>query len=160
RSFSAGPADCGEQWGGGGLMEILIPWINRSFGAFGEFCKYIVSGTGDFLLFNLQALRWLFRKPFRASLFFRQMEFIGVKSVGIVILVAAFSGGVFVLQTGYALRLFNAETLAGSTAGLALCRELAPVFTSLMVIARAGSAMAAELGTMVVTEQVEALSSM
>jgi len=115
---------------------------------------------GEFLLFNLQTLRWLFRRPFRVGIFLKQMEFIGVKSIGIVILVGLFSGGVFALQTGYAFKLFNAETLVGSTVAIAICRELAPVFTSLMVIARAGSALAAELGTMVVTEQVEALSSM
>jgi len=141
-------------------MDILTPWINRTLGSFGEFCQRSLKGMGDFLLFNAQAFRWLFRKPFRAGVFLKQMEFIGVKSVGIVMLVAIFSGGVFALQTGYAFGLFNAEVMVGSTVAIAMCRELAPVFASLMVIARAGSAMAAELGSMVVSEQVEALSSM
>jgi phospholipid/cholesterol/gamma-HCH transport system permease protein len=141
-------------------MEILIPWINRTFGALGDRIQRIVRGTGDYFLFALNALSWLFRPPFRFGVFFRQMEFIGVKSVGIVMLVGAFSGGVFALQTGYAFKLFNAEALVGSTVAIALARELAPVFTSLMVVARAGSAMAAELGTMQVTEQIEALMTM
>src|SRR5262245_51552798 len=129
-------------------MELLIPWINRTFGIFGERIQRITRGTGDFVLFTLNAFPWLFRRPFRWGVFFRQMEFIGVKSIGIVMLVGVFSGGVFALQTGYAFKLFNAETLVGSTVAIALARELAPVFTSLMVVARAGSAMAAELGTM------------
>jgi len=66
---------------------------------------------------------------------------------------------VFALQTGSAFRLFNAETLVGATVGIAMTRELAPVFTALMIIARAGSSMAAEIGTMQVTEQVDALKS-
>lgn len=85
---------------------------------------------------------------------------IGVKSTFIILLVGLFAGMVFALQTGYAFRLFNAESLVGSTVGIALSRELAPVFTALMVVARAGSAMAAEIGTMRVTEQVDALQSM
>lgn len=141
-------------------METIIPLINRTVGAFGEIWIRLAERTGDLILFVLRSMGWLFRRPFRPSVFFKQMEFIGVKSVGIVMLVGAFSGGVFALQTGYAFRLFNAETLVGSTVAIALARELAPVFTGLMVVARAGSAMAAELGTMVVTEQVEALSAM
>src|SRR5205814_5383129 len=90
----------------------------------------------------------------------RQFEFIGVKSLPIIALTGIFTGMVFALQTGYAFRLFNAEIFVGSTVGLALTREIAPVFTALMVVARAGSAMAAEIGTMKVTEQVDALHAM
>ncbi|HCU25320.1 MAG TPA: ABC transporter permease, partial [Deltaproteobacteria bacterium] len=73
---------------------------------------------------------------------------IGVNSTFIIALVGLFSGMVFALQTGSAFRIFNAESLVGSTVGIALSRELAPVFTALMIVARAGSAMAAEIGTM------------
>ncbi|MBM4387566.1 MAG: ABC transporter permease, partial [Deltaproteobacteria bacterium] len=72
----------------------------------------------------------------------------------------AFTGMVFAVQTVHSFRLFNAETLVGSTVALALFRELSPVLTSLMVTGRVGSAMATELGTMRVTEQVDALYSM
>ena len=100
------------------------------------------------------------QKPKRWSLFFQQCQFIGVESTPIIALVSFFTGAVFALQTGYAFRLFNAETLVGATVGLSLTREIAPVFAGLMVTARAGSAMAAELGTMRVTEQIDALEAM
>lgn len=115
---------------------------------------------GEFLVFVRSFFLWLFHPPFRREVFFRQMEFIGVKSFPIIALTGTFTGMVFALQTGYAFRLFHAESFVGSTVGLALTREIAPVFTALMVVARAGSAMAAEIGTMKVTEQVDALASM
>lgn len=115
---------------------------------------------GEFLFFVRSVFAWSFHPPFRRNLLFRQMEFIGVKSFPIIALTGTFTGMVFALQTGYAFRLFNAEAFVGSTVGLALTREIGPVFTALMVVARAGSAMAAEIGTMKVTEQVDALTAM
>jgi phospholipid/cholesterol/gamma-HCH transport system permease protein len=119
-----------------------------------------LSGIGEFIIFTRQVFYWSFRKPFRVKRFFMELEKIGVRSTVIIVLVALFAGMVFALQTGSAFRLFNAETLVGSTVGIALTRELAPVFTALMIVARACSAMAAEIGTMKVTEQVDALKSM
>lgn len=124
---------------------------------------WILSGIrqmGEFLLFVKSFFAWSFVKPFRLKLFWKHMEFVGVKSIPIIALTATFTGMVFALQTGYAFRLFNAEAMVGSTVGLALSREIAPVFTTLMVVARAGSAMASEIGSMKVTEQVDALSVM
>ena len=72
-------------------------------------------------------------------------------SLPIILLTALFTGMVFSLQVGDSFRLFHAESLVGATVGMALAREIAPVFTSLMVVARAGSAMAAEIGTMAVS---------
>lgn len=119
-----------------------------------------MDGLGELCLFTAAFFRWLTRPPFRKLQILKQLEFIGVRSLPIIALTATFTGMVFALQTGYAFRLFNAEELVGSTVGLALTREIAPVFTALMVVARAGSAMAAEIGTMKVTEQVEALETM
>jgi len=87
----------------------------------------------------------------------KQMEFVGVKSIFVVVLTGIFAGGVLALQSHHGFRLFGAETLVGSTVALAITRELGPVLTALMVNGRAGSAMAAELGTMRVTEQIDAL---
>lgn len=115
---------------------------------------------GGFSRFGMDFFRWFPEKPFRTRIFVQQMNQIGVDSTPIILLVSFFTGAVFALQTGYAFRLFNAETLVGSTVGLTLTRELAPVFTALMVTARVGSSMAAELGTMRVTEQMDALESM
>jgi phospholipid/cholesterol/gamma-HCH transport system permease protein len=85
------------------------------------------------------------------------MEFVGVKSIFVVVLTGLFTGMVMTLQGYHGFRLFGAETMVGSTVALGMTRELGPVLTSLMVTARAGSAMAAELGTMRVTEQIDAL---
>ncbi len=105
-------------------------------------------------------LRALFQRPLRLRLFFKQMEFVGVQSLSIVLITGAFTGAVFALQSNVAFSLFGAQGLVGATVGLALARELAPVLTALMVTGRAGSAMAAELGTMRVTEQIDALEAM
>ncbi len=115
---------------------------------------------GQFILFADSFWRWLRRPPFRRAVLLKQMEFIGVRSLPIILLTSIFTGMVFALQVGDSFRLFHAESLVGATVGMALAREIAPVFTALMVVARAGSAMAAEIGTMKVTEQVEALASM
>ena len=130
------------------------------FEAFGNFILSVTRQMGEFLLFCSNFFTWIFRPPFRKFYFFKQLEFIGVRSFPIIALTSTFTGMVFALQTGYAFRQFNAEAFVGSTVGLALTREIAPVFTALMVIARAGSAMAAEIGSMKVTEQVEALEAM
>jgi phospholipid/cholesterol/gamma-HCH transport system permease protein len=120
----------------------------------------IVSELGYLIHFAKDFFRWLYRPPFRLKLIIQQMEFMGVKSLPIIALTGIFTGMVFSLQTGYAFRLFHAETMVGSTVGLALTREIAPVFTALMVVARNGSSMAAELGSMRVTEQLDALETM
>lgn len=122
--------------------------------------KRMLFGLGDFLDFVRRVFFWCFRPPFRPALLLKEIEKIGVKSTMIVCLVALFSGMVFALQSGSSFRLFGAETLVGATVGIALTRELAPVFTALMIVARAGSSMAAEIGTMKVTEQVDALQTM
>jgi len=88
------------------------------------------------------------------------MEFVGVNSLTVVAITGIFTGMVLALQTYYGFRLFGGESLVGATVALSMTRELGPVITSLMVTGRAGSAMAAELGTMRVTEQIDALYSM
>ena len=119
-----------------------------------------VESFGSAIILLWQALLWVFRPPFRVQLYLQAMEFIGAGSVFIVALTGLFTGMVFAVQTVQSFRLFNAETLVGSTVAMALTRELAPVLASLMVTARVGSAIATELGTMKVTEQVDALYTM
>ncbi len=113
--------------------------------------------AGEIILLLIQTFLWMLRPPFRLRQVFKQMEFVGVKSLNVVLLTGLFTGGVFALQTYHGFSMFGAESLVGSTVALALTRELGPVLTSLMVTGRAGSAMAAELGTMRVTEQIDAL---
>jgi phospholipid/cholesterol/gamma-HCH transport system permease protein len=100
------------------------------------------------------------RPPFKLGYIFKQMEFIGVRSVFVIILTGVFTGMVLALQSYYGFRKFGSEGLVGATVALSMTRELGPVLTSLMVTGRAGSAMAAELGTMRVTEQIDALTVM
>jgi phospholipid/cholesterol/gamma-HCH transport system permease protein len=114
---------------------------------------------GDHALMLFRAMAWLFRPPFRLRLFLEQMEFVGVGSLPIILLVGLFSGMVSAQQTIRALAQFNQERYVGATVGLSLALELAPVFTALMITARAGSGMATELGSMRITEQIDALST-
>lgn len=88
------------------------------------------------------------------------MEAIGFGSLSVVVLTAFFAGAVFALQISLAFSLFNAQSLVGASIGLSMARELAPVLTGLMVTGRAGSAIATELGTMRVSEQIDALATM
>jgi phospholipid/cholesterol/gamma-HCH transport system permease protein len=89
-----------------------------------------------------------------------EMHFIGVKSLLVVLLTALFTGMVLALQGDYTLRKFGSEALLGPAVALSLIRELGPVLTALMVTARAGSAMCAEIGIMRITEQIDALELM
>jgi len=121
---------------------------------------YWLDNIGNVLTLTSQTLLWLFRPPFRPAQFLAAMEFMGVQSIFIVGLTGTFSGMVLTLQTSYALRAFSAEGRVGGLVAVSLLRELAPVFTAIMVTARAGSSMAAELGNMRVTEQIDAISTM
>ena len=132
-----------------------------------NFFEYIGKNTlrffeelGAIALFFLHTLAWLIRPPIFIRQLFKQMEFIGVRSTSVVLLTGMFTGMVSALQSHYGFSLFGAEALVGSTTALGLLRELGPVLAALMVTARAGSAMTAEIGTMRVTEQVDALTVM
>ena len=114
---------------------------------------------GDHAALMGRAFAWLFRRPFRTRLFVEQMEFVGVGSLPIILLVGFFSGAVSAQQAIRALSLFQQQRFVGATVGLSLALELAPVFTALMVTARAGSGMATELGSMRITEQIDALTT-
>ena len=103
---------------------------------------------------------WGVRPPYRFRLFASAMEFVGVQSIFIVGLTGTFVGMVFGLQLVDGFRQFGAENQTGGVVAIALARELAPVFASLMIASRAGSAMCTELGSMRVTEQIDALTTM
>ena len=115
---------------------------------------------GTTVLLTIQTLAWTFRTPFRVGQLFLAMEFIGVQSIFIIALTGTFSGMVLALQMVHSFKQFQAEGLVGGVVALSLTREISPVFTGLMVTARAGSAWAAELGNMRVTEQIDAITTM
>jgi len=131
--------------------------ISAAVDRFGRAVLENIEEMGKILILFLSVLAWMVRPPLKLRLIFKQMEFVGVKSIFVVVLTGTFTGMVMALQGYYGFRMFNAESLVGSTVALGMTRELGPVLTSLMVTARAGSAMAAELGTMRVTEQIDAL---
>jgi len=118
-----------------------------------------ISLFGEHVILLGRALAWLFRRPFRPRLFLDQMEFIGVGSLPIIMLVGFFTGAVTAVQAILALSLFQQQRYVGFGVGISLARELAPVFTALMITARAGSGMATELASMRITEQVDALTT-
>jgi phospholipid/cholesterol/gamma-HCH transport system permease protein len=107
-----------------------------------------------------KTLTWMIRPPYRLMQLLLAMDFLGVKSIFIITLTGTFSGMVLALQTVNSLRQFSAEGIVGSIVAISLAREISPVFAALMVTARGGSAMAAELGNMRVTEQIDALTTM
>jgi phospholipid/cholesterol/gamma-HCH transport system permease protein len=104
-----------------------------------------------------QTLGWTFRPPLQGREILKQMEEVGVRSFPVVVITAGFTGMVLALQSFTAFKRFGAETMVGTVVALSMTRELGPVLTGLMVSGRMGSAMAAELGTMRVTEQIDAL---
>lgn len=115
---------------------------------------------GGHLMMAGRALSWLPRRPVRAANYLEAAEYIGFGSLPIVLLVGAFTGMVMSLQAVFAFRQFGLESYAGGTTGKALAVELAPVLTALMLAGRAGSGIATELGTMRISEQIDALESM
>ncbi|HVK73118.1 MAG TPA: ABC transporter permease [Kofleriaceae bacterium] len=120
----------------------------------------LVDRIGDHVILFVRALSWLPRRPFRPNNYLEACEYIGFGSLPIVLLVGAFTGMVMSLQSVYAFRAFQLESFAGGTTGKALAVELAPVLTALMVSGRAGAGIATELGTMRISEQIDALESM
>lgn len=120
----------------------------------------VFDAFGALLIIMFETLIWTVRPPFRVAQILLAMDFVGVQSMFIVTLTGTFTGMVLALQVTHALSAFGAESVVGSIVAISLGREMSPVLTGLMVTARAGSAMAAEIGNMRVTEQIDALSTM
>jgi len=112
---------------------------------------------GRFFKILGRVLVWTPRPPYDVRELLRQMARVGVDSLPVVALTSLFTGMVMALQLVSTLRRFDAEYFVGSLVALSLVRELAPVISSLLIAGRCGSAMGAELGTMRVTEQIDAL---
>lgn len=107
-----------------------------------------------------KALRFIFARPFYAQDTIQQMDEIGVKSLGIVLLTGLFTGMVLALQTSVQLKTFGATMYIGRLVSASMIRELGPVLAGLMVAGRVGSGIAAQLGSMRVTEQIDALNTL
>ena len=131
----------------------LIERVGRGFLAFAE-------ETGQVFKFFIEAMSWVLRPPYRFKIFLEQFLFVANKSVFIVVLTGVFSGMVFAIQIYFGFRIINADAMVGPAVAIGLVRELGPVFTAIVVTGRAGAAMAAQLGTMRVTEQIDAMDVM
>src|SRR5580693_6011164 len=127
---------------------------------FGEFILDGIDALGKFILFLASAAWFALIPPYKPRLTIRQIRIIGAESFFLIVLVSAFTGMVLGLQGYNSLRRFGSEGVLGTLVALTLVRELGPVLAALMIAARAGSAMAAELGSMQSTEQIDALTVM
>ena len=123
----------------------------------GERVYIMVQELGAIFTLFLQFLSWVLRPPSEIRNILKQMEEVGVRSMPVVLVTATFTGMVLALQSYSGFQRFQATSFVGSVVALSITRELGPVFAGLMVSGRVGAAMAAELGTMKVTEQIDAL---
>jgi phospholipid/cholesterol/gamma-HCH transport system permease protein len=124
------------------------------------FAKEKVQTVQDYVLFSAQAIANLFRRPLYIADMVQQADLIGVGSLPIVVLTGFFTGAVLALQTSNTLERFGSITMVGQLVSTSMVRELGPVLTSLMVAGRNSSGMASELGSMVVTEQIDAMRAL
>jgi phospholipid/cholesterol/gamma-HCH transport system permease protein len=135
------------------MIEALLAPVGRVFLGF-------LAATGRITIFTITALSHCVRPPFYLRLIGQQMILIGYFSLPVVALTAIFTGMVLALQSFTSFARFNAESAIAAVVVLAMTRELAPVLAGLMVAGRVGAAMAAEIGTMRVTEQIDALGTL
>jgi phospholipid/cholesterol/gamma-HCH transport system permease protein len=125
-----------------------------------DFLKPPIQTFQDFVLVSSRALGNVFRRPHYNSDIFQQMDIIGVGSLPITSMVGWFSGIVMALQMSRALTTYGAESRVGEIVSITLVRELGPVLTALLVAGRNASGMASELGSMKVTEQIDAMRAL
>jgi phospholipid/cholesterol/gamma-HCH transport system permease protein len=134
----------------------LLVWFER----FGRVIIYLLNDIGGTTILFAKAVYYLFARPFKPRRIVAQMVRIGVDSVPVVILTAVFTGMVLAMQATYQIAKFGADIYIGGIVGISMTRELGPVLTALMVSGRVGAAIAAEIGTMKVTEQIDALETL
>ncbi len=137
-------------------MIILLDSLEK----IGSFTLKRLAQIGEVFIFIGRAIKHIFTPPFYPKLILKQMIAIGYYSLPIVGLTAVFSGAVLALQSYSGFSRFNAESTIAVVVALSVTRELGPVFAGLMVAGRVGASMAAEIGTMKVTEQIDALKTL
>jgi phospholipid/cholesterol/gamma-HCH transport system permease protein len=140
-------------------MELLAAFRNPVV-TLGRYTTVFIQDLGRVALFFFKGFVLIFSLPWQFNKILQQVYFIGMKSVFVVCLTGAFSGMVLGLQGYYLLVKYGSTGVLGSAVALSLIREMGPVLTAVMVIARGGSAMAAEIGIMRISEQIDALETM
>ncbi len=137
-------------------MRALGEWVSD----LGELIIDWIAAIGDVAIFALRTMQWLFTRLPRRETLLPAFYQIGVLSLPVVALTGTFIGMVLAVQSYAQFRFMHIETRLGAVINMSLVRELGPVLAATMLAGRVGSSMAAELGTMRVTEQIDALSSM
>jgi len=137
-------------------METLFALIGTPFVSF----MRKMETFGTFILFQLHLIPLIFKRPWRVKQIFEQIEVVGVGTFGVIFLTAMFLGLIEAVQLYQGFSKFGAEGFMGYTIFISISRELAPLLAGLMVTAQAISSMAAELGTMRVTEQIDAIETL
>jgi len=115
---------------------------------------------GGIAILTGDTIRFTFRRPFGFDLLMAQLHHLGVRSLSITTITALFTGMVLALQTAHTLGVYGAKLLIGDAVSLSMVRELGPVLTSLLVAGRVGAGITAEIGSMAVTEQVDAIRAL
>ena len=126
----------------------------------GKLVLDFIRELGLIFLFFLKGIFYSLTPPYQLRKIIQQVYFIGFKSIFVIALVGVFTGMVLGLQGYYTLVKFGSEGVLGAAVALSIIRELGPVLTAVMIIGRAGSSMAAEIGIMRITEQIDALETM
>ena len=134
--------------------------IRRFFTRIGRDCIEAIEGVGRISILFAQTLAWLFRRLPQRPALAEQFYQVGNLSLPVVLTTGAFTGMVMAAQTYFQFRRFGVQTMVGAVVGVSLVKELGPVLTALMLAGRVGASMAAELGTMRVTEQIDALETL
>ena len=141
-------------------MSAVTDLVLSPIANLGRTALSITFWLGSFFIFACQGLAHMFSLPLQWAKVVQQVFFIGVKSVSVIALIGLFTGMVLGLQGYYTLVKFGAEGLLGAAVALSVIRELGPVLTAIMITGRAGSSMAAEIGIMRISEQIDALDAM
>lgn len=134
--------------------------MNEFFERIGNFFIRFFEEAGLWFQMLWRTMAWSLRPPFEVGEWFRQMVRVGVQSIPVVVLTTMFTGMVMALQTFAGFERVHATDFVASVVSLSMLRELSPVLVGLMVTGRVGSSMAAEIGTMRVTEQIDALEAL
>src|SRR5438876_2827641 len=134
--------------------------IARLFNALGAPLLRLFQYLGEVVLLAADTFRSIFTHKLRWKLFLNQIVEVGLLSQLVVVITGGFTGAVFSAQTFFQFNKLGMGSAVGAVVSVALCRELAPVLTALMVAGRVGAAMSAEIGTMKVTEQIDALRAL
>ena len=139
-----------------GIVAWFVNWVSN----WGQLVLNMINAVGGFSLFVLRTFTWMFTRLPRSETVWPNFYQVGVSSLPVVALTGTFIGMVLAVQSYFQFRQLGLETRLGGVINMTLVRELGPVLAATMLAGRVGSAMAAELGTMRVTEQIDALSAM